>query len=48
VGAISGGISASAYLNVDGSLVVPCLNTRTRAISASLSIKGFTATAVSA
>jgi O-glycosyl hydrolase len=48
VGTTGGGMSVSAYVNLDGSLVVPCLNTGTGAVSASISTKGFNATAVTA
>jgi len=48
VGATGSGLSCSAFVNLDGSLVVPCLNTGSSANAATISVKGFTATAVTA
>jgi len=48
VGTTGGGMSVSAFVNLDGSLIVPCLNTGSGAVSASISTKGFNATAVTA
>jgi O-glycosyl hydrolase len=48
VDATQGGMRVSAFLNLDGSLVVPCLNTGTAAVSATIGFKGFNASAVTA
>ncbi|KAN0115459.1 glycoside hydrolase family 30 protein [Hyaloscypha variabilis] len=48
VAATGSGLQCSAFVNLDGSLVVPCLNTGTGAVSASLGFKGINGTSVTA
>ena len=48
VAATGSGLQCTAFVNLDGSLVVPCLNTGSAANSVTLAFKGFNGTSVSA